>query len=253
VVSTLILIWFTGPISRIAQRIVPSRPMETKPAGVPVYLDESSLTVPSLGLERICLELRRLGEHVLGVVRHGSVAVIEGSMEDINLLLEQDRDSDQLASAILHYIGQLSEVEHSSNEGQQMVGLAQVTTNLEGVSGIIATNLVSVGQQRLSQSIDLTRLRDESTRRFADAVLSNLELAITTIGHPSGEAASQVSAAKADIDVLAAAARQSVLNRLQLADMADVQNFRLATDLIEQFRQIAQLSRAIAKRSEDFN
>ncbi|MFC4526785.1 Na/Pi cotransporter family protein [Dyella halodurans] len=253
VVSTLILIWFTGPISRLAQRVAPSRPQETKPAGEAIYLDESSLTVPSLGLERVCLELKRLGEHVLGIVRRGSVAVIDGSMEDINRLLEQDKDSDQLASEVLHYIGQLSEVDHSSKEAQRLVGLAQVTTNLEGVSGIIATNLVSVGQQRLSQSIDLTRLRDESSYRFAEAVLRNLELAITTIGQPSGEAAAQVAAAKADIEALAATARQGLLNRLQLADKADVQNFRLATDLIEQFRQIAQLSRAIAKRSEDFN
>lgn len=37
-------------------------PQETKSVGEPLYLDESALTVPSLGLHRICLELARLGD-----------------------------------------------------------------------------------------------------------------------------------------------------------------------------------------------
>jgi phosphate:Na+ symporter len=40
VASTLILIWFTGPISKLAQLIVPARQKETKRAGDPLYLDD---------------------------------------------------------------------------------------------------------------------------------------------------------------------------------------------------------------------
>ena len=80
VASTLILIWFTGPISRLAQLIVPARQKETKRAGDPLYLDESSLSVPSLGLQRIRLELARLGEHVLEIVRRGSNVAVNGQI-----------------------------------------------------------------------------------------------------------------------------------------------------------------------------
>lgn len=122
VASTLVLIWFTGPIARLAQIIVPKRAQEAKRAGDPVYLDESSLTAPSLGLQRVRLELTRLGNEVLEIVRRGSQIVSTGTIEEINLLLDQDKETDRLASEILHYIGLLSQVEHSKDEGQHMVG-----------------------------------------------------------------------------------------------------------------------------------
>jgi phosphate:Na+ symporter len=251
VASTLILIWFTGPIARLAEFIVPKRAHEVRRTGDPVYLDKSSLTVPSVGLQRVRIELMRLGKEVLKIVRRGTQMVSNGTIEEINLLLDHDKETDRLASEILHYIGHLSQVEHSEDEGQQMVGFTQVASNLESISGIVGTNLVSASQQRLMHQIDLTRLRDPATTQFTDAVMRNLEQAIRTIDEAGASEASEVIAAKGEIEKLASAARQVVLAKLQLADKADVQTFRLAMDLIEHGRQIAQFARAIAKTAEE--
>ena len=105
-------------------------------------------------------------------------------------------------------------------------------------------------QQRLKEGIDLARLRDENTSRFAEAVIRNLEHAVETISQPGPGETSRVVATKAEIEALAAAARQSVLDKLQLANKADVLGFRLATDMIEQFTQIARFSRTIARTQE---
>jgi len=251
VVSTLILIWFTGPIAKLAQLIAPSRTKKEKPLGEPVYLDTSSLTVPSLGLQRVRLELTRFGELVLDIVRSGTTMVGTGTIEDIRRLLEQDKEVERLAPQILQYIGVLSQVEHSEVEGQQLVGLAQVTTSLESISSIVATNLVSVSQQRLTHQVDLTRLRDDATFQFADTVIRNLERAIATIDDANESEASAVVDAKTEIEAMAMAARQAVLARLQLADKLDVLSFRLVIDLIEQGRQIAHYSRAIARTANE--
>ena len=251
VMTTLVLIWFTGPIARLAQLIVPKRAQEAKPAGDPVYLDESSLTAPSLGLQRVRLELMRLGQLVLDIVRSASTRVSSGTIEEINFLLDQDKEIDRLAAVILHYIGRLSQIEHSEHEGQQMVGFTQIASNLESISGIVGTNLVSASQQRLSNQIDLVRLRDPATTQFTDAVMRNLEQAIGTIRDPEASGASEVIEAKAAIEQTAATARQVVLAKLQLADKADVETFRLAMDLIEHGRQIAQFARAIAKNVQE--
>ena len=55
---------------------------------------------------------------------------------------------------------------------------------------------------------------------------------------------------KEKIQALAAAARQSVFSRLRFADRKDVANYQLAADLIEQFRQIAQLSKSISRATK---
>jgi phosphate:Na+ symporter len=253
VASTLILIWFAGPIARLAQIIAPNRTQEVRPAGDPHYLDESSLTVPALGLQRIRLELTRLGQLVLEVVRRGRATVGGGGIEDIKRLLDEDKEVDRLSEEILHYIGRLSQGEHSEHEGQQLVGLAQIDTSLESISGIVGTGLVTVSQQRLTHQVDLTRLNDETASQFADTVTRALEQAIGTIEHPEDEDISQVVAAKAEIEALAATARQGLLGKLQLADKSDVLSFRLAVDLLEQFRQIAQFARAIARTAREIH
>ncbi|MGF6288622.1 Na/Pi cotransporter family protein [Paraburkholderia youngii] len=247
VANTLLLIWFTGPIARFAQLVVPQRAKPAKPAGDPQYLDESVLTVPALGLQRVRIELTRLGMQVLEVVQRGSQMVSTGTMEEINQMLDKDKESDRLSFEILQYIGRLSKGEHSEEEGQQMVGYTQVTSHLESISGIVGTTLLSVAQQRMTQQIDLLRLRDAATTQFSEAVIRNLEQAIRTIEAPDPEEVAKVIDAKAGIEKLAATARQVVLAKLQLADKTDVVTFRLAMDLIEQGRQIAQFARAIAK------
>ncbi|SDR42886.1 phosphate:Na+ symporter [Paraburkholderia fungorum] len=252
VASTLILIWFTGPIAKLAQLIAPSREKKEKPVGDAVYLDTSSLTVPSLGLQRVRLELTRFGQLVLEIVRNGSTMVGTGTIEDIRRLLEQDKEVERLAPQILQYIGELSQVEHSESEGQQLVGLAQVATSLESISSIVATNLVSVSQQRLTHQVDLTRLWDDATTQFGATVMLNLERAIATIDEEKDNEAAAVVEAKAEIETMATAARQAVLTKLQLADKMDVLSYRLVMDLIEQGRQIAHYSRAIARTASEF-
>lgn len=248
VASTMLLIWFTGPIARIAQLIVPGAPPnDTKRAGDPVYLDDTFLTVPSMALQRAQMELTRLGDRVLDVTRRGAPVAISGSVEGIAALLEQDNETDRLSTSILHYIGRLSQEEHSAEQSRQMLDLAQIIVSLEGINEVVTANLTSVGQQRLAEGLDLDRHRNEHTARFAAAVIRNLEQAIETISQPDAKKSAQVVAAKPEIEALAVAARNSVIERLKLDDKSGVLSFRLASDIISQFREVGHFARTIAR------
>jgi phosphate:Na+ symporter len=255
VTNTLVLIWFTGPIAKLAQLIAPRRGPQTKPASEPVYLDESSLTVPSLALERIRLELSRLGGLVLEIVRDSAQLLADGDLDDIHHLLERKQDADRLASAILQYIGRLSQGDHSEQDGEQLVGFVRIASVLASISGITGVNLAAVSQQRAAEPGGFRPLRDDATSRFTDAVVQRLERAIRMIGEQDDEDDESnspgVPPVKEKIQALAAAARHSVFGRLRLADRKDVANYQLAVDLIEQFRQIAQLSKAITRTTKE--
>jgi phosphate:Na+ symporter len=246
VASTLILIWFVGPIARLAQWLVPARHKPTS-EGEPIYLDDASLAAASLGLEKVYLEVERLGGMVLRVVKAGLAAGAEAKPQDLQTLLEEDKEIDRLTSSILHYIGRLSQGEHSEDEGRKMVGLTQVTTSLDGIRDVVTSSLIIGRQQRAEEGADLTRLRDEHTTLFVEAVIDNLAQAIGMIHRPDTEEAPIARTPKAEIDTLAAAARKGVLDKLRLDEKADVLDFRRAIDLIEAIRQIARFSRRIAK------
>jgi phosphate:Na+ symporter len=246
VVTTLILIWFAGPLGRLAQLIVPERRQETKEAGESHYLDESALTVPSLGLQRVCLELARLGDLVLAMFRSAQTEGVSGRQQDLQNLLVQGDKIDRLQAAILIYIGRLSEVEQTDGESRQMADFAQTAGNLE-IIGDLTTNLISLGQQRLAEMIDTGQLGGKSTPQFVDTVARNLEQAVQTIRQPDAGTAEQAVAAKKGIEESAAAARDRFFERLNLADKKEMLSFRIATAMIEQFKQVANFARRIAE------
>jgi len=250
--STLILIWFVGPLARLAQIIVPPRRQKTKGADEPLYLDESSLTIPSVGLQRITLELGRLGELVLAMVRRSFAVIGAGRLEDLQAVIDRCDEIDRLQYAILVYVGRLSEMQHSEEEGQRLVGLAQAADHLQSVSDIVKTNLVSLGQQRVAEGIDLKRLRDENTAQFAETVVQNLEQAIGTISQPNASEAEQVIEAKKVVEELAATARKNILDKLLLSDEKDLLSFRLTSGLIEYSKQIAYFARRIAEITQEW-
>jgi phosphate:Na+ symporter len=247
VATTFVLIWFTGPVARLAQAIVPDRGRKAKEDHEPLYLDESALAVPSLGLQRVHLELNRLGAFTLEMVQRVRTVVVEGGKQDLDALVSRDDQIDKLESSILIYLGKLSQLEHTEDQGRKMIGLAQIASTLEALSDVVTTNLVSLGHQRLAEGIDLAQLRDDRTSEFADAVIRNLEQSVAAVDQAAPGQAAEVLAAKGRIQELAESAHKSVLAKLQLSEKRDVVSFSLATDMVEQFKQIAYLARQIAR------
>lgn len=250
VVSALVLIWFTGPLARLAELIIPARHEKAVPAGDPRYLDEASLAAPALGLQRVRLETARLGELVLQLTRRGLRAAIEGKPDDLEMVRSDGTEIGRLASAILQYIGKLSEAEHTAEEAQEVIQLIETVNDLESISDVVSTNLTATGQERLAERVDLASLRDESTLRFAGFVIETLQETVAGLGGGASTATlASVAAGKAEMKTRAIAARKSVFERLKLADLRDVLRFRLADDLIEQLRQIGRLSLRIARNA----
>jgi phosphate:Na+ symporter len=249
VVSALVLIWFTGPLARLAELIVPERRQKVAAAGDPQYLDEASLAAPSLGLQKTRLETARLGELVLQLARRGPVVAIEGKTPDLEALRNDGTEIGRLASAILQYLGKLSEAEHTAEDSGEIIKLIETVNDLESIGDVASTNLLATGEQRLAEQADLASLRDESTSRFGVFISEMLEETVAMFGDVNNTKAVPVAARKAEMDRLVIAARKSVLDRVKLADLQDVVRFRLANDLIEQLRRIGRLSLRIARNA----
>ena len=250
VVSTLILIWFTAPLARLAELIVPARHEKLARVGDPRYLDEASLAAPSLGLQKARLETARLGELVLELTRRGLRAAIEGKPDDLEMVRSDGTEIGRLASAILQYLGKLSEKESTAEDSSGMIKLIETVNDLESISDVVATNLTATGQERLAERVDLVSLRDESTTRFAGFVIETLQQTVAGLGDADSANVAPVAAGKAEMKSRAVAARKSVFERLKLADVQDVLRFRLTDDLIEQLRQIGRLSLRITKNAQ---
>ncbi|MCA3182842.1 MULTISPECIES: Na/Pi cotransporter family protein [unclassified Cupriavidus] len=250
VFSTAILIWFTGPIGRLAHRIAPVTRKTLHDPGAPRYLDDALLDMPALGIARVQLELARLGRRVQGLVERSADIAVRGTAQDVVAIAGQDQAAESLSTAVLGYIGQLSDGNDGEDESHQMVDLTRIAATLDAIREVATTSMLALSQRRLSHGADagrLDRLRNGETMTFATAVIGQLESAVNTVVHPDVEAVARIVAAKPELEAMAATARQSIMTELHLRSPEDVANFRLANDMIEHLNEIARLSRAIAK------
>jgi phosphate:Na+ symporter len=250
VVSTAVLIWFTGPLARLTEIIIPARRAKEAAEGDPRFLDDASLAAPALGLEKVRMETARLGALVLYMARRGPTVAIEGSSADFAALRGEAAEIGRLASAILQYAGKLSAVDHTTEDSRELIKLIETVNDLETIGEVVSVNLLGTGQQRMAEQVDLASLRDESTSRLAEFVAARLESAVGALADAKPNPPATVEAAKVELGSLAIAARKSVLDRVKLADVKDVLRFRLANDLIEQVRQIGRLSLRIAENAQ---
>jgi phosphate:Na+ symporter len=250
VAGTLALIWFTTPIARLAQWIAPSKPAEPE-TSAPRFLDETALEVPALAVQRARLELQRLGTQIVDIVRTSTSVAVRGNVQDLTDLAQRNTGTEKLTTDILTYIGRIWSESPTEAEGEVMTALVRLTTTLESVDEIAMTNMVSVAERRLAGHTDLEFLHDESTWAFGNAVFALLDDAVHLIDDHPPEAIARVLENRQRIDALAAAARQSVLQRLRLDDQRDVLSFRLASDMIDLFEGLAHYAWVIAQSTRD--
>lgn len=245
--STFVLIWFTGPIGRLAQRLAPPSRKTLEDPGVPRYLDDALLDMPALGMARVQLELANLGGQVKDLVQRSAEVAMRGTAQDIVALAERDQAAEALSTAILGYIGKLSDGNHSEEVSHQLVDLARIAAGLDAIKEVATTSMLALSQRRMAQGADIDRLRNPESAAFATAVLDHIARAVDRIVHPDVDDVGRIVAAKAEIERLSGAARQRVMAELPLRSAEDVVGFRLANDMFEHLNEIARLTRAVAK------
>ncbi|MEM5399887.1 Na/Pi cotransporter family protein [Paraburkholderia unamae] len=248
VFSTLVLIWFTGPIAKLAERLAPARREGWQDPGVPRYLDETLVEMPALAIARVQLELAALGKLVQILVEHSARLLVESSTHALSTVTNEDKAADSLSTAILTYIGRLSDAVQSDDEGRQVVDLARITTCLDAIREVATTSMLALSQRRAAQSADVTVLASNpELLQFARSVIERFTLSVQMIAHPEADVVTGIVNAKPEIEAQSDLARQHIMSALQLRNEGAAFLFRFANDVIEQLNEVARLSRAIAK------
>jgi phosphate:Na+ symporter len=246
VANMLLFIWFTRPLAWLAQHLVPER--ETVPGRIkPKYLDELLLETPDLALDRVRLELGRLGECVLKMVRRSLPTVTQGSRWELTTLSELDDDVDALQGAIVTYLGRLSQENILHEQSQKLYNYMAAANYLENIGDTIETNMVDIGLQRLGHQANISRETRQVLKTLHERVLWSVERCLVSLVDNDKAIAEEVIAAKPEINLLADTADAHLSQRLTVKEADRLALFRLETDSIEYLKRIYYFAKRIAK------
>lgn len=247
VANTFIFIWFTKPLANLMHRLIPDRVAIGKQTIRPRYLDENLLETPELALDRVRLELGRLGEFTLRMVRRALPAVFQGSESDLEALATMDDDVDRLHASIVAYLAELSQENLIRRYSDQLSDYMAVANYIENIGDMIQTNLVEAGSGRLKYNVTISPETRALLSALHEKVIWAVEMALEALDKSDQRLAEEVMAAKLSINLLADEAEEHLSHRLTADEPNRLNAFRIESEIIEYLKRVYYFAKRIAK------
>lgn len=248
VANTLLFISFTGVFARIAEWVVPDKPLEEEALVVRArYLDDELLATPSLALDRVRLEILHMGEQIQGMMERIMPAILTGNKESLHEVERMDDDVDVLHAQIIKYLGKISQLSLTSSQTNELMRLMEAVNDLENIGDVIETNLVVLGHHRIDTGISISQPTREVLTNFHLAVNRAVEAAVQSVAQKNEMAARSVTSMKQDITEIAESAAVHQAQRLVAEEPNRIPAYTLEIDIIEKLKRIYYFAKRMAK------
>jgi phosphate:Na+ symporter len=202
VTNTLLLIGFTTQIARLAEWLVPDRPIAEDEAAIPKFLDPFLLNTPAIALEHVRFEIGRMGALVIDLLRAGLAVASANDTAKLDDLANRDRAIDALHRAILSYLGTLGSMSLSERDGSDVLVLLGIANNLEYIGDRIAIDIATSTAKRIRDGVRADPKRVARLTRIHAGVTEALEDAIRSAVRDDPDLAADVLARKVGLNRL---------------------------------------------------
>ena len=233
----LLFIFWTEKIARVAERLLPNKPLADDPAK-PRNLDPSALDTPPLAIANAAREAMRIGDVVEDML-NGMLQVIKSNDRNLAAQIRKKDDVvDDLYTAVKLYLTQISREALDEKEGRRWADIVSFTINLEQVGDIIERVLSDIVDKKISKHRSFS---DAGMAEICDLharLVANLRLGMSVFLHGDLKSAQELLAQKVLFRDLERAYADSHLGRLAGNTLESIETSSLHLDLISDFKRI---------------
>lgn len=247
IANTLLFIGFTGQFARLVIWLVPERPEEEEGVGRARYLDEELLATPALALDRVRMEVMRMGDRVQEMLARILPAIIAGNRESLAEVKAMDDAVDSLNAQIIDYLGKISRLTLTAAQTADLIRLMSAVNDLENIGDVIETNLVVLGNERIAQGLSISQPTREVLNGFHRAVTRSVGGAVQAVSQKNLLAAQTVMDMKQEINRIADSAALHQARRLVAAEPKRIPAYTIEMDIMEKLKRIYYFAKRMAK------
>ncbi|MCU7836103.1 MAG: Na/Pi cotransporter family protein [gamma proteobacterium symbiont of Taylorina sp.] len=247
IINTVLFIGFTTWFARMAEWLIADK---APPKGIiiePKYLDENLLITPNIALQQVRLELARLGNISMEMLRDIAPAFQERDLPSVREIAKRYNEVEILEAEILRYLTLLRQNTLSEEDSREFQAIMMAVDNFESLTGIIESNLVSLAEKVVA----LDSKTSEKTRAMMvevySSVLKSVEQTVQAIKEKDELAAESVLMLKEPIRQQSELILSRKADRLANNESDYLALIRLEMSFVENMRHIYSLSRRIAK------
>ncbi len=250
VINALVFLNFTGLFARAVTWMFPDKPAEEKKVIIePKYLSEELIETPSLALERVRMEIGRMGEITQAMLMEINEAFIKEDRTAFEDIEKMDDQIDLLHDHIIHYLGELREQDLTEEQEEEFIRLLGITDDLESLADVIETDLVLLGHQFLEATeIKFSGTIETLMTQLYDVVVKALKAAVEAIRENDPRKAQDVRAMKEQVKQTVQTALKHQSTRLTTGEPGRLAGFRMEMEILDKLERLYKLTRRIAKK-----
>ncbi|OOZ14065.1 hypothetical protein BOW35_09375 [Solemya velum gill symbiont] len=241
VLNLLIFLGFTNTLSAIVLRIVPSKPVIEEKIIEPKYIDDYYLDQPALALDRVRLEITRMGKHALSMLRDSMPILTVGTRERIHSLQQRDEEIDILHSAIIVYLHDLSSGDLVDPLPQRLYQYVTLANHIENIADTVEKGIVSDSYKRLDYKLVFSEGTEELIKAIYKETYLVGQAALEAIGNNDRDKAQEILDSKAHFAGLVERARSHLYSRLTQESPEHLVVYKIESNAIEHYRHIHKL------------
>ena len=232
-VSIPVLNW----LARMLVRALPDR-KSTQDISVPLYLDESVIEVPAVGLACAARETLHMGDIVETMLRQGMAALMKDDRKLVSEVSRLDNAVDKLHEAIKLYIVKLMQGSLDEAEGGRAMEIMSLSINLEHIGDIIDKNLMELASKKIKRQSQFSAEGAMELEEFHRIIMDNLKLAFGIFLSGDVKLARQLLEEKTRIRELEMAAAEKHLERLKSGRLESIETSSLHLDILRDLKRI---------------
>jgi phosphate:Na+ symporter len=242
--NALLFIWFTGPLAKLVEWMVPRRAEPARAS--PIYLDKMYLEHPAMALDQVHRELVRLAELDREMLAQSFGVATIGTQQDVVRLRQAEDDVDTLHGGIITYLAQLSQKNLDAPESTQLYKYIGIANYLENVGDIIEHDVLVDAVKRLRIGVCVSPSTIDVLNTVHNKVYWAFDRAMEALRDGNQTAAHDAVQSKAEVNELAEKAKLHLAKRLTAYEPNRLAAFKVETDFIENMKRINTLTRRIA-------
>ncbi len=245
--NTLLFIGFTPWFARFVTWMIPVTEEEKSGQVVPKYLDKNLLDTPALALDRVRMEIGRLAEKVLPMLRQGFHLALKGNAQELSELARMDAKVGMLHAPILDYLQELSKQDLSSNEVELLHHYLTIASYYESIGDNLKLHLIHVGRKRLHEDLVISEETQQLFENMVTELIHLLEKATQAVTRTKKKPARNVVKAKNRISELSAQIEHHILRRVSAEAPMRRLTYQTETELLEALKRVYYFTKRIAK------
>ena len=248
VANTVILIWFTTPIARFIEWLIPDKPLGAEATVRYKFLEDELLSTPSIALDRVRLEIDHMGKQVRAMLEHIMPAMLNGSIVTLQDIRQMDEEVDELHAQIVIYLGKISVSKLTTQQSSDLLRLMDAVNDLENIGDVIETNLVELGISRINKNVSVSPQTRAMLVEFHAIVTRAVVAAIQAVSEDSIAIAESVIGMKAEITAIVNSAAIHESKRLVASEPHRIEAYTLEVGITEKLQRVYYFAKRMAKK-----